>query len=550
MMRAALYGRFSSDLQNPGSIADQARVCRAHAARIGASVVAEYSDAAISGAAAVNRPGLQQLLADAAAGGFDVVIAEALDRLSRSLADMAAIHDDLVAAGVAISTVAEADVGLLHIGLKGTMNALFLEELGRKTRRGIEGALMAGRLPGQPPYGYAADPGVVDGAVVKGRWRTVPAEAAIVRRIFADYLAGASPGQIAAALNAQGVPSPRGTLWAAQTIRGCPARATGILNTAAYNGEIVWGRTVGAKDRRSGTVRSRIADPARMRRVPREDLRLVDAATWAAVKARQDVLAHGRPEAARTPRHLLQGLLRCAGCGRPMRATGLRQDHGKRARRFVCATKWSRGEAACPNRRTALAIGVETRVLAAVAGELTHPAAVEAFVREFHAAAAERARGGGRERAEAAKELAEVERRAGRLVDQVAEGAIAGRAVAERLAGLEARRAALEARLDALAAPAPITLHPDAPRRFAQAVAALQTTLARGDTREDIAARALLREVVRTVWFHPGEAKGEYHLVVESDLAPLLDERPTPTAKASSGLIRSHRPEILVRLAG
>ncbi len=46
----ALYARYSTDRQDARSIDDQLRRCRAHAASHGFRVIAEYKDAAISGA--------------------------------------------------------------------------------------------------------------------------------------------------------------------------------------------------------------------------------------------------------------------------------------------------------------------------------------------------------------------------------------------------------------------------------------------------------------------------------------------------------------------
>jgi DNA invertase Pin-like site-specific DNA recombinase len=80
--RCAIYARYSSDNQRDASIDDQIRVCRARAEREGWQVVEVYADYAISGATAA-RPRFQQLLLEARLGHFDVVMAEALDRLSR-----------------------------------------------------------------------------------------------------------------------------------------------------------------------------------------------------------------------------------------------------------------------------------------------------------------------------------------------------------------------------------------------------------------------------------------------------------------------------------
>jgi len=90
-MRVALYARYSTDLQREASIEDQLRLCRGHAERQGWTVVDSYSDRAISGASML-RPGLQELLADASWGRFDVVLAEAMDRLSRDQEDIAGLY--------------------------------------------------------------------------------------------------------------------------------------------------------------------------------------------------------------------------------------------------------------------------------------------------------------------------------------------------------------------------------------------------------------------------------------------------------------------------
>ena len=102
---------------------------------------------AISGASAI-RPGYQRLLEAVLAGGIDVVLAEALDRLSRDQEDIAALHKRLRFLGVQLVTVGEGEIGDLHIGLKGAMNALYLKDLADKTRRGLEGRVRAGRSGG------------------------------------------------------------------------------------------------------------------------------------------------------------------------------------------------------------------------------------------------------------------------------------------------------------------------------------------------------------------------------------------------------------------
>lgn len=521
MLRAALYARFSSDLQNPSSIEDQLRVCRAHAERIGATVVAEYADAAMSGAVASNRPQFQALMAAAEAGEFDVVIAEALDRLTRSGGGAWDLWDGLRACGVAISTLSEGDVQTLHVGLKGTMNAMFLEELARKTRRGLEGVILSGRMVGTPPYGYRLKRRLTEaGELVKGEWEIDPAEAGQVVRIYRLYAAGASPQAIAYQLNKDGVPAPGGKDWCATTIRGSSARGIGILANPIYHGELVWGRFVYATERRTGVKRMRKAPADRIRTAERPHLRIVPEDLWLEVQVKREALSHARPEAARRPRRLLSGLVRCALCGSHMTISS---DGAGRSLRYLCQTRYAKGPLACPTTRTANAERLEQRVLAALRAEILHPVAVEVFVREYHTARAERARDDGQRRHQLQRELGEAERRSARLVDQIADGMLSGRAVADKLAALEARRGELEAELAKAADPSPIALHPEAPARYRAMIERLQEALPAGHEPEDQAARQALRELVKAVWVHPEPGAGNFSLSIDGDLGPLVD---------------------------
>jgi hypothetical protein len=120
-------------------------------------------------------------------------------------------------AGVRIVTLSEGDVTRLHVGLKGTMNALFLKDLADKTRRGLRGRIEDGKSGGGLCFGYDV--------VKQFCYRTINiAEAAIVRRIFDDYIAGKSSRAIAWELNKEGVPGPQGSAWGPTTIHGCDNR--------------------------------------------------------------------------------------------------------------------------------------------------------------------------------------------------------------------------------------------------------------------------------------------------------------------------------------
>ena len=89
--KAVIYARFSTDLQNERSIEDQITLCRAYASREGINIIEVYEDRARSGGSIMGRGGLLRLLDQARDRSFDVVVVEALDRLSRDMEDLAGI---------------------------------------------------------------------------------------------------------------------------------------------------------------------------------------------------------------------------------------------------------------------------------------------------------------------------------------------------------------------------------------------------------------------------------------------------------------------------
>ena len=118
--RVALYLRVSTD----GQTTENQRIALAAvAAQRGWEVVATYSDNGISGAKGrAKRPGLDKLLKDAGRAQFNVVMAWAMDRLGRSLADLIdtlrtleAGHVDLFLHQQAIDTTTPAGRMFFHV---------------------------------------------------------------------------------------------------------------------------------------------------------------------------------------------------------------------------------------------------------------------------------------------------------------------------------------------------------------------------------------------------------------------------------------------------
>jgi hypothetical protein len=223
---------------------------------------------------------------------FEVVLAESLDRFSRDQEDTAGLFKRLTFAGVNIVTLAEGDITHLHIGFKGTMNALFLKDLAEKTHRGLRGRIEDGKSAGGLCYGYRVVKALNAGTVTTGEREVVTEEARIVDRIFRVFIAGVSPKQIAKNLNREGIAGPFGGAWSPSTIHGNHQRGTGILNNELYVGRLVWNRLRYLKNPDTGKRVSRLNPTSEWMTTNVPELRIVPDDLWTAAKSRQRQTRH------------------------------------------------------------------------------------------------------------------------------------------------------------------------------------------------------------------------------------------------------------------
>ena len=512
-MKVAIYARYSSENQRDASIADQFRVCREFAQRQGWHVAAEFSDHAVSGAT-IMRPGFQAMMREALQKKVDIVMAEALDRFSRDQEDTAGLFKRLTFAGVNIVTLAEGDITHLHIGLKGTMNALFLKELAEKTRRGLRGRIELGKAGGGVSFGYRIVRRLENGLVTTGEREIVPEEAAIVRRIFSDYAAGASPKQIAKALNAEGIRGPRGALWSPSTIHGSAERGIGILHNELYIGRLVWNRQRFLKDPDTGKRVARMNPPSEwiIKEVP--ELRIIADDLWQAVKARHAGIqrkwkageSDRRFNQFRRPKYLFSGLTKCGECGAGFIV---------HSREFLgCFGARDRGT--CTNRLRISRLDVEARVLDALKTKLLRKDFFEEFCREF-AKEMNRLRVEQRAGLSGAKrDLERVKRDIKKVIEAIKNG-FAGSDLKAEWDALQERKTALQAKLDAADEPPPL-LHPTMADLYRANVESLASALQREDTR--LEASEMLRGLIDSVVLIPDE--GQLRIELRGNLAAML----------------------------
>ncbi len=504
-MRAALYARFSSDLQDARSITDQVSLARRYAETRGLGIVAVHEDAGISGVSIINRPGLQRLLEDAGARRFDVVVTESLDRLSRSQADIAALYERLCFLGVRIETLADGIVSEIHVGLKGTMSALFLKDLAQKTRRGQIGRVKAGRIPGGKSYGYD----VVHMGEERGCRAINVREAAIVRRIYTEYAAGKGSLAIVRDLNRDGETGPSGGPWNASAIVGSAKRCNGVLNNELYRGVIVYNRQRFVKDPSTGKRVSRSNPESEWLRQEVPELRIVDEALWYEVQRTRE--ARGGPKfyQKRGPRRLFSGMIYCGCCG---------ARYNIASRDFLrCSSRANSGM--CPESRQIRMTDVEQRVLAAVQKELLTPEmtalAVEGYREEYAKALGERS--GMAERLKA--ELADISRKMDRLLRLVEDGHTDPTVAGPRLNELAAQKRRLAGELALRPEDRSVIAVTDGGAGFRELVKKLREELGHGQQGSDEAAE-LVRGLVNRIIIRSEPDGGRQPIVVQAGFAP------------------------------
>ena len=151
MKRAALYLRVSSIDQRPES---QFHDLQQMAAQRGYEIVHEYTDR-ISGAKA-RRPALDELMADARRGRFDIVLVWASDRIARSTRHFLETLDELNRLGVKFASFREpidtdGPLGRAIVVIIGAIAELERNLIIERVRSGMRRARLEGRQIGRRP---------------------------------------------------------------------------------------------------------------------------------------------------------------------------------------------------------------------------------------------------------------------------------------------------------------------------------------------------------------------------------------------------------------
>lgn len=525
---ALIYGRHSSDQQNPLSADDQNRNNAQYCERQSWPVGGRFKDEAITGRSTAKRHGYYSLMAAAEAGPCDVIVMEDLSRLGRDAAELHIAARKLREANVVICTPSGGVMSPLELAIRAQMAEEYSADLALRVKRGHASAARKGRVIGGIAYGYrlvAPGQGADDGAMSERpieELREVDLhQARIIIRIFEDYIAGVSTHAICAALNQEGEPGPGGKLWRPRSITGDKHLMTGLLRNPLYIGRLVYGKSNSRLISSTGKV---VVTPG-----PSSDqivadvphLRIVSDELWEAAQARLEALSAAIPNRSRHATYLTSGLVFCGSCGKTFSIVGV--NLGCTGRHFGTG---------CTNRRRVAREDIERAVLQEWPEKLFNPPILDLYLeeyrRELEKATADYATRG----ASLETRRQELDRQIANVLAQVRAGAsgYAAEVLNEQLNELGAQRKQLDREFRKPPPESQMSFETDAVIERLQVLLSDLSAALAGPERDAARARDIVRSIIQRITISPLETDdkpdargaGPVRVTVEGSLTALL----------------------------
>ena len=381
----------------------------------------------------LDRPGIEHVRRLLRSGAVDVVLSYAVDRLSRNQNHIGVLFDEVQQAGARLEFVTEnfedTAIGRFILAARAFIAEVEREKIAERTMRGKAARARSGRLSqgtGRGLFGYVYDPQT-------GTRQVEPAQAAVVQRIFQEFVDGKSCNHIARDLNAREIPARSGGRWHPLTIRR-------LLSNEAYTGRTVYKRTKAERVRNRANnrwVRKLTERPrADWIEIPGVTPAIVESTAFlAAERLLEDPARHRR---GRPSRHYpLRSRLKCARCGTPMVGQALQRG---RYAYYRCRNSFGGDpEVRCSSRYIPTGL-LEDAVRSAIADVLADPDRVLAEARRLAETSEESTC-----LEEIEKAIGSVEAKQRRLVKLYTESDLPESLLAEKSQALSAERAALEA---------------------------------------------------------------------------------------------------------
>ena len=283
-----------------------------------------YYDEGITGTKAEVRDGLQALLRDCEYGKIDLIITKSISRFSRNTTDCLEMVRRLVELGVFIFFEKEnINTGSMESELMLSILSSLAESesvsISENEKWGIRKRFQNGTfIISYPPYGYAN---------VNGEMVIDQEEAKVIKRIFAECLAGKGTYTIAKDLNADNIPTRKNGKWHGTTVNG-------ILTNEKYTGDVLFQKSYTDEQFNRhinyGEVDQFFCENHHEAIISHEDFER----TQAVLAQRAAEKGNGTNTSRYQNRYTLSGKIRCGECG----TTFKRRSHYKPSGDYIAWT--------------------------------------------------------------------------------------------------------------------------------------------------------------------------------------------------------------------
>lgn len=342
----AIYCRVSTEEQseNGYSIDEQERLLEEWCKKMGYVIYKCYSDRGISGKNIKDRPALKELLSDAKAGKFDMVISWKINRLSRKLEDVLKIVNLLEKNNITFKSYSEpfetdTPAGRMQFQMMALIGEFERGTIAQNVKMGMIAKAKSGNWCGGRVLGYDLVPNNSPEEEKKGKNKLEinEKEAEIVRFIFNEYSKGKGYKAITNKMNKLGYKTKKGNNFSVGSIRD-------ILTNPVYIGEIRYNVRQNWSEKRRRNINP---NPIR---VKGKHEAIIDRELWDKVQLILES-KKGKPSRIYDGEYPLTGILRCPKCGAGMvisRTTNTLADGTKKRIAYYCCGNWkNKGTSVC-----------------------------------------------------------------------------------------------------------------------------------------------------------------------------------------------------------
>lgn len=310
-----VYARISSDEGTAKGVARQIEDCTAEAVRRGWPLGEVFTDNDVSATRTKKRPAYERMLHAISNGSIDAVIVFDVDRLTRTPAELERFIDIADSRGLALASIGgEVDLatpqGRLTARIKGSVARHEVDQMSRRLKRKFQENAKAGKSHGVMPFGYRREP-ILDenGRAIGSRDVIVPAEAEVIRELYARAIAGDTLRYLAKYLNEKGFTTRQGNPFIGNVVGS-------MLRKPRYAGHRTHAKQIIGKGDWEPIISQDTYD-----------------------QAMAILTAPGRRhQRGMEPKHLLSGIAICGRCGGSMRPNmpGPRPDGSQRKPAYSC----------------------------------------------------------------------------------------------------------------------------------------------------------------------------------------------------------------------